>query len=931
MNNDMEKTPYSELINYLNDLEFEFVALEKLSKERECLLLQFRGELFAISIIFKASKLSLSVIAQAAQCSYSSQIHNIIILYYPKNYAKLTLDTEINALLLTDRWCERLTIPPRLLFKELRNKILNSERNIDFNTIVELIGEFVKSLNTRIESASDEALINEVVDKLDLFSSLSEMKNLERAKRQVINLASYLLFNQILFYHIFERKSNKNRVPELNTVKSIAELQAYFEQLTKIDYRSIYRVNIIKHIKESRELVSELNAIITAVKMLRVEHITQDLAGRFFHTLIPYEVRKVLAAFYTHPAAAELLAALTIDSSDKTVMDPACGSGTLLVAAYRRKKQLAKRAQDRKNISLIHKRFIEQELTGIDLMPFAAHLTAINLTMQDIEQPTRMVRTATMDALELVNTLNGQKFKKQGIKIAPYTTTTQLTLTEEYHNKNRLKQKGAVSPEGSGTAFMLKPVDIVIMNPPFTDRNKMPSTMRENLKKNPLGKICGHQVNLWGYFLALADLLLKDGGIIGAVIPINIARGRATEKIRMHILKNYHIKYIVKPVADVAFSENAEFRDILLVAEKRKSMKDTTKILLLKKSIKLLKQEDIDAILKMDREYVELKEISATELDNYANNLMPLLVPESFFTLYSTLLRSKKLKSFDASNMSIGLPYRPKGVADGVFITNPTHPSRIKSAKVIACKEKNKKILNVKLKSNAKGEFRYTLRFKNVKNALRTNTGVNRLYIESSDYILAAEDEKYITALSEAGVSVPEPFPWAKHISSNIIKKGTHLVIPRKIRLDSPNMHVVAIYSKPALFGVGPSLWHINADEQTAKLMCIYFNSILTILQIMMFKSETLGAGYFELMKSDWSSFKVIDIENIDDRERDLLLELFDRLRQVEFPPIVEQLKDRFWARVELDSTVLKVLGFSDDEIKAFIPQLYDAIVSELK
>ena len=48
---------------------------------------------------------------------------------------------------------------------------------------------------------------------------------------------------------------------------------------------------------------------------------------------------------------------------------------------------------------------------------------------------------------------------------------------------------------------------------------------------------CGSQINLWGYFLALADDLIKDGGKIGAVIPINIARGKATEKIRNYIIK----------------------------------------------------------------------------------------------------------------------------------------------------------------------------------------------------------------------------------------------------------------------------------------------------------------------------------------------------------------------------------------------------------
>lgn len=76
----------------------------------------------------------------------------------------------------------------------------------------------------------------------------------------------------------------------------------------------------------------------------------------------------------------------------------------------------------------------------------------------------------------------------------------------------------------------------------------MPRYMLEKLKNNDtLGGICGHKVNLWGYFIALADYLLKPGGRIGAVIPINIFRGEATEKIRKYLIENYKIEYIIKP------------------------------------------------------------------------------------------------------------------------------------------------------------------------------------------------------------------------------------------------------------------------------------------------------------------------------------------------------------------------------------------------
>lgn len=61
------------------------------------------------------------------------------------------------------------------------------------------------------------------------------------------------------------------------------------------------------------------------------------------------------------------------------------------------------------------------------------------------------------------------------------------------------------------------------------------------------------------------------------------------------------------------------------------------------------------------------------------------------------------------------------------------------------------------------------------------------------------------------------------------------------------------------------------------------------------------------------------------------LNDLFTKLKKVEFPSILEQLENRFWARVELDKTILKILGFSDREVNKLLPKVYDALVRELK
>jgi len=202
------------------------------------------------------------------------------------------------------------------------------------------------------------------------------------------------------------------------------------------------------------------------------------------------------------------------------------------------------------------------------------------------------------------------------------------------------------------------------------------------------------------------------------------------------------------------------------------------------------------------------------------------------------------------------------------------------------------------------------------------------------DFVLKKKNDEYLSLFRKFNTKIPTPFPWKEHLESNVVENGFHLVVPRKIRLNSPNTYVISIFSEKKLYSAGPSLWYFKDNGHTheeIKLLSLYLNSILTIIQIILYKSETLGAAYFELMKSDWELFKIIDTSKLKKDERHILLELFEKLSKVDFPPITEQLEKRFWARLELDRTILGILGFSKTKIGEMLPKIYDSILSELK
>jgi hypothetical protein len=209
-----------------------------------------------------------------------------------------------------------------------------------------------------------------------------------------------------------------------------------------------------------------------------------------------------------------------------------------------------------------------------------------------------------------------------------------------------------------------------------------------------LNEICGSRINLWGYFLAICDDILMDNGILAFVIPINFFRGRATEKIRDHILKNYRIKYVVKTGKDTAFSEDSAFRDILLIAEKVKpKLTDTTRFIILNEKLHSLSINDSQKIANFitgksftSSNNLDIIDFKHKDLLEFQNNLMPLFgvmqtkSSKIFFKFNQLISRrfGKKLRKLNSNEISEGFHASPKGISQMAFITKNFGKNRVK-------------------------------------------------------------------------------------------------------------------------------------------------------------------------------------------------------------------------------------------------------------
>lgn len=211
--------------------------------------------------------------------------------------------------------------------------------------------------------------------------------NLERAAK----FSCYVLVNKVVFYNALRKRFTRlpslrfrrNGKAEKHTAQTLkAAFDAFFtaaKAATK-DYETIFDGDF------GDELPFTTDAVVPAwldfvrdIDRFDFTQINYDIIGPIFERLISPEERHRYGQHYTKPEIVDLINAFCIRRADARVLDPACGGGTFLVRAYNRKKYLS----TRQGAPLVHQSLLDQ-LFGVDISAYAAHLTMLNLATRDL-------------------------------------------------------------------------------------------------------------------------------------------------------------------------------------------------------------------------------------------------------------------------------------------------------------------------------------------------------------------------------------------------------------------------------------------------------------------------------------------------------------------------------------------------------------------
>ena len=415
---------------------------------------------------------------------------------------------------------------------------------------------------------------------------------------QTLRMAATIMINALVFHQNLAGQRGVRNLDQIAPDGALnqSDLLAEWRKILDINYWSIFSVasDLLRSVNPPRAAASALRAMRAAADKLVALGVSQsgDLAGAVFQRLIAD--RKFLATFYTRPESATLLAHLAMpDAPDGDrwkdprrarnfrIADYACGTGTLIHAAYRRLNQLHWLAGG--DPRALHAHMMENSLTACDVLPSAVHLTASTLSSAHPTERYRRSQTivaeygrterggVSLGSLDLLASASAMR------PLIPMHAATQITATGE-----------------SETWLDMPPAsqDLVIMNPPFTrpgsdwegagresdsvkqfqglstdlDTQKEMSAREKEYTKGT----CYHgYAGIGSAFAALANRMVKPNGTIALILPMTSLQGASWQKFREMIADGYRdviVMTIAAPKShDQSFSADTGMAETMII------------------------------------------------------------------------------------------------------------------------------------------------------------------------------------------------------------------------------------------------------------------------------------------------------------------------------------------------------------------------------
>ena len=788
--------------------------------------------------------------------------------------------------------------------------------------IYEFIRDFVETVSTYPDSDNTAENLSDVFLKIYGFS-IGDPKKIKDAIFAQAGLA--LLLSSIYYEIIRYEYDMKGLTDILRDVGGKAALEQAIEWILNKNAEPIFTItkSIIRAVPSIDELFNNLIKLAVKISLER-SLLRRDFAGKIYHDIVgDWATKKGLAVFFTQIPSAYLLLNLAnpdpVEEEGKPklprICDFACGSGTLLTAAYsvtrsKYDSYLLKnhtRKTPKEINEEFHKAFI-RNCYAFDALNYAIQIARLTLALQCPETPLEDLNVYTIPlgvmketGKELVS-LGSLEFARSSPRLSKKVTKISLMKEEE-------------------ELLRLDPFDLVVMNPPFTGTSERKKKgrkreglfgfmtnkrVREKVKKDyqhlsregikrvletkaikfldghPLEVLIADRTSpyrkIWPAgeplpFLYLAHKYTKVHGKIGFVLPKSLLSGITWFLARILLASDYHVEYIVVSYDSERgynFSESTDLSECLFVATKKKehSNEENTKfVMLLKKPKSALEATALANQISQGEGYVEINGSSAFVI---------------------SVGREDLVNNLDNWGRFVSLP----------------------NLKIL-------KILNQLLRGQIKvGEIERELPLTKLDELIST-IGINRCELGNNYDNVNKKVAGAFKILHGGGEEnrrtmniSPNQYSLPKNRGEKIFKeKAGKLLVPDRIRWDTT--HAISLLSEERT--LGNMFFAINLKDETKnklKALCLWLNTTWGILTVLSNRQETEGA-WTSLVMGHWRTLLVLNVDELSNETLEKVAGVFDSFKNVDLGRIPQQYnveKGSHKSRLELDKVFLEAL-----------------------
>ena len=432
----------------------------------------------------------------------------------------------------------------------------------------------------------------------------------EQARKAVRTIAALLLCNACLMHRRLRDEPEMKMLPGLGRVGATDDpssvLLESWNTIFKLDYRPVFEPALaaLKALPHTPAIRTALRGLSECADNLAdsLNDLGYDHAGPLYHRILGSA--KSDGAFYTNNVSALMLARLALDESfvdwsdpeavaRLRIIDPACGTGTLLMAALRTIKTRMRESGSlgEGNDEGLHRILVQDVLCGLDINRHGVQLAACNLTLG-----APSVNYSRMNLLTMPHgPQDGGTVRAGSLEILRSRddgpNRTLFSMASKLSGTDTLGAEREADETGRG---FLGDVDLVIMNPPFTANDKRGQKFTGEAKKEmqrhelqirdgllKRDEDAGAVINtnsVRTFFTPLADELLReDQGVIAKVLPATACIGASGEAERRFLAERFHIERVVTShdPKRINFSENTGIHESLLICRRRGGREQT--------------------------------------------------------------------------------------------------------------------------------------------------------------------------------------------------------------------------------------------------------------------------------------------------------------------------------------------------------------------